>query len=38
MNKKEENLNLIYKDKEQQSSLIKKFQPGFLKFADEGKF
>ena len=38
MNKKEENLNLIYQDKELQSTLIKKFQPGFLKFADEGKF
>ena len=35
---KEEDINAFFKDKEKQMELINKFQPGFLKFDENGKF
>ena len=35
---KEEDINAFFKDKEKQLELINKFQPGFLKFDENGKF
>ena len=38
MKEKDKTINSFFEDKDQQLALINKFQPGFLKFVDEGKF